>query len=222
MLYVVATPIGNLEDITLRALRILKEADLILVEDTRKTGLFLKRLNIPKKTLLSFYEHNEAERTPRIIEYLKQGRNIALVTSSGTPLISDPGFKLVKKCIEEGMPFTCLPGASSVISALVLSGSPPDSFLFLGFLPRKRGKRTKKLQELKDLAFTIIFFESPHRLVKTLIEVRRVLGERNCCVCREITKLYEETIRGGLSEVINNISGRKIKGESTVVLEGRG
>jgi len=222
MLYVVATPIGNLEDITLRALRILKEADLILVEDTRKTGLFLKRLNIPKKTLLSFYEHNEAERTPRIIEYLKQGRNIALVTSSGTPLISDPGFKLVKKCIEEGMPFTCLPGASSVISALVLSGSPPDSFLFLGFLPRKRGKRTKKLQELKDLAFTIIFFESPHRLVKTLIEVRRVLGERNCCVCREITKLYEETIRGDLSEVINNISGRKIKGESTVVLEGRG
>lgn len=220
MLYIVATPIGNLEDITLRALRILKEADLILVEDTRKTGLFLKRLNIPKKALLSFYEHNETERMPRIIEYLKQGKNIALVTSSGTPLISDPGFKLVKKCIEERIPFTCIPGASSVINALVLSGAPTDSFLFLGFLPKKEGRRRKRIQEVENLAHTLVFFESPQRLRRTLAELRQVLGERNCCVCREITKFYEETIRGGLSEIIDNISERNIKGECTIVLEG--
>ena len=221
MLYIVATPIGNLEDITIRALKILKEADLILTEDTRKTGLLLKHYNIPKKPLLSLYEHNEDKRTPQVLDNLKAGKLVALVTSAGTPLISDPGFKLVKKCIEEKLSLTSLPGASSVVNSLVLSGMPPDNFLFLGFLPRKAGKRLRKIQALKGTTYTTIFFESVQRLARTLGQLRQTLGERQCCVCRETTKYYEEIIRGSLSEIIDKISGRKLKGECTVVLKGQ-
>ena len=221
MLYIVATPIGNLEDITLRALKALKEADLILTEDTRKAGFLLKHYDISKKPFLSFYEHNEDKRIPQVLEQLKQNKTVVLITSAGTPLISDPGFKLVRECIEENIPFTSIPGASSVINSLVLSGMPSDNFLFLGFLPRKHGKRLKKIQNLKGYNFTTIFFESAQRLPRTLLEFRQTLGERQCCVCRETTKYYEEIIRGSLSQVIRHVSGRKLKGECTIVLKGQ-
>lgn len=220
MLYIVATPIGNLEDITQRALKVLSSADSILVEDTKKAGLLLKYFNIPKKTLVSYYEHNEERRIPEVIKYLKRDKNVALLSRAGTPLISDPGFKLIRKCIEEKIPFTSVPAASSVINALILSGLPVESFLFLGFLPRKKGKRRKKIEEIKNFPYTIILFESPYRVVKALIELKEILGERKCCVCREMTKLHEQIIRGNLSEVIKRLSGKTIKGECTVVLEG--
>ena len=220
MLYIVATPIGNLEDITLRALKVLRGADFILVEDTRKAGLFVKALNLPKKHFLSFYEHNEDQRIPQIISYLKQGKEIVLLSGAGTPLVSDPGFKLIQCCIKEDIAFTSVPGASSVVNALVLSGCASDCFLFLGFLPRKKGKRLKKIASLKSFKCSLIIFESPFRIVKTLEELERVLGNRRCALCREMTKVYEEVVRGTLSEAKEALSKRKIKGECTLVLEG--
>ncbi|MBN2120242.1 MAG: 16S rRNA (cytidine(1402)-2'-O)-methyltransferase [Candidatus Omnitrophica bacterium] len=219
MLYIVATPIGNLEDITLRALRVLREADYILVEDTRRAGLFMKHFNLQGKRLVSFYEHNEEEKIPRVIEYLKQAKVVALLSGSGMPLVSDPGFRLVKECIEQKLPFTCVPGASSLVNALVLSGCACDSFMFLGFLPKKKGKRLKKIEDVKNLGRTTIIFESPYRLTKTLLELKQALGDKYCCVCREMTKVYEEAIRGRLSEVIDKLSGKKIRGECTLVLQ---
>ena len=221
MLYIVATPIGNLKDMTLRAVEVLGQADLILVEDTRKAGNFLKSLNIPKKTILSFYEHNEEKRIPQIISRLKEDENVVLLSGAGTPLISDPGFRLTKRCVEEGLKFTSLPGPCAAVNALALAGCPSDSFIFLGFLPKKQGKRMKKLERLKGFASTAILFESPYRLLKTLKDLEDVLGDKPCAVCREMTKVYEEVIRGSLSEVIAGLSGRKIKGECTIVVQAK-
>ncbi|RKY35800.1 MAG: 16S rRNA (cytidine(1402)-2'-O)-methyltransferase [Candidatus Duberdicusella sinuisediminis] len=220
MLYIIATPIGNLKDISLRALEVLTKADLILTEDTRRGGLFLKGLNLPKKPFLSFYEHNEIKRIPQIIRLLKQGKEVVLLSQAGSPLISDPGLKLVRKCIEEGVPFTSLPGPSAVINAVILSGLASDSFLFLGFLPRKKGKRIRKIRELKKFPYTLVIFESPQRIEEALKELRAILGERRVCICREMTKIYEEVLRGDISQLINSLSKRKIKGECTLVIEG--
>jgi len=220
MLYIVATPIGNLKDTSLRALEVLAKADLILTEDTRRGGLFLKGLNLPKKPFLSFYEHNETKRIPQIIRLLKQGKEIVLLSQAGSPLISDPGFKLVRKCIEEGIFFTSLPGPSAVINAVVLSGLASDSFLFLGFLPRRKGKRIRKIKELENFPYTLVIFESPQRIEDTLKELRAILGERRACICREMTKIYEEVLRGNISQLIDSISKRKIRGECTLVIEG--
>ena len=221
MLSIVATPIGNLKDITVRALEVLEKADLILVEDTRTAGNFLKSLKIPKKSILSFYEHNEDERIPQIIAQLKEGREIVLLSGAGTPLISDPGFRLARACVKEGLRFTSLPGPSAALNALVLAGFPSDSFLFLGFLPKRKSKRDKKLENVKGLASTLILFESPYRLVKTLKDLKQALGDKPCAICREMTKVYEEVIRGSLSRVIEALSDRKIKGECTIVVEAK-
>lgn len=221
MLYLLATPLGNLEDVSLRALKILKEADLILAEDTRKAGLLLKNLNLPKKNFLSFYEYNEERRIPQVVKILKEEKKVVLLSRAGTPLVSDPGFKLVKKCIEENLSFTSIPGPSAPINALVLSGLPSDNFLFLGFLPRKKGKRLKKISQIKDLPYTLILFESPQRILKTLKELKEILGERKVCLCREMTKVYEETLRGDLTTLINILSKRSLRGEITLVLEGK-
>ncbi len=220
MLYILATPLGNVEDISLRALRVLKEADLILAEDTRKAGLLLKHFHIPKKKLLSFYEHNEEKRIPSVLRVLRKDKKIVLISRAGTPLISDPGFKLIKKCIEEEISFTAVPGPSALINALVLSGLSLDNFLFLGFLPRRKGKRIKKIKEIKSLPYTLILFEAPHRLLDTLKELREILGERRICVCREMTKIYEGVLRGDISQLIQDLSGRSLRGEYTLVLQG--
>jgi len=220
MLYLVSLPIGNLEDITLRARRVLKEAGLVLAEDTRKTGLLLQRLEIGKKKLLSFYEQNESQRIPYVIKLLKKGVSVALVSSAGTPLISDPGFKLVRKCREEGIEVTSCPGPSAVINALVLSGLPPERFLFLGFLPRRK-KRQRVIREAINLPYTLIVFESPHRLRKTLKDFISLAGERrNCAVVREMTKLHEQVLRGSLSEVVESLGSISLKGEVVILLEG--
>ena len=221
MLYIVPTPIGNLEDITLRALRIIKEADYILTEDTRKTGLLLKHFEVPKKSLISFYEHNEAGRIPQVISLLQEEKNVALLSRAGTPLVSDPGYRLVQECIRLGLELTSLPGPTAVTVALTLSGLPTDSFIFLGFLPRKQGKRAQRIQRAQDMSSTVIFFESPQRLIKTLNQVKGIIGERKVCVCREVSKIHEEVLRGELSAVIEALSQRTIKGECTVVLAGK-
>ncbi len=221
MLYIVSTPIGNLGDISLRALEVLGQADLILTEDTRKTGLLLKKFGIEHKSLLSFFEHNEETRIPQIIKKFQKGKKIVLTSSAGVPLVSDPGFKLVRACIEQKIPFTCLPGPSSVINALVLSGLSTHNFLFLGFLPRKKGKRITKLEELKELSATIILFENPQRIKKILLEIKEVLGNRRISIVREMTKKFEEVIRGNVLEVEKTLSDRKLKGECTLVIQGK-
>jgi 16S rRNA (cytidine1402-2'-O)-methyltransferase len=221
MLYIVAGPIGNLGDITLRALEVLRGAEVVLVEDTRKAGTFFKSLNIPKKNLLSFYEHNEDKRIPQIISYLKDNKTVVLLSGAGTPLVSDPGFRLLRRCREEKIEFTSLPGPCAAINALVLSGCASDSFLFLGFLPKKKGKRIKRIESIKNLSSSIILFESPYRLTKTLKDLEQILGNRRCALCREMTKIYEETLRGRILEVIEEISPRKIKGECCLVIEGK-
>lgn len=221
MLYIIATPIGNLEDVTLRALRHLREADCILAEDTRRARILLKRYGIFAKKLLSFYEHNEERRLPQIISLLKEGKTVALISNSGVPLISDPGYKLVKKCIEEEIPFTSLPGPSSLINALVLSGISPVRFLFLGFLPRRQGRLKRELDFIKNLPFTLVIFESCQRIKKTLLILEETLGDRRASLLREMTKFYEEVIRGCLSQIRESLGEKKIKGELVLVVEGK-
>ncbi len=222
MLYITATPIGNMGDITFRAKEALEKSDFVLAEDTRKAGSFLKRLGISSKQIVSFYEHNEERKIPHIISRLKKGEAAALISSAGTPLVSDPGFKLVRECLNQGLEIASLPGASAVINALVLSGLPTDSFVFLGFLPRKKAKRIKKIQQVKSLNSTLIIFESPYRLKKTLSELSGYLGNRRASIHREMTKLYEESLRGAFSSLIKKISQREIKGECVLVIEGSG
>ena len=218
-LYLVPTPIGNLEDITLRALRILKEVDLILAEDTRKTHNLLKHYKIEKK-VISHHQHNEHKTSESIVQRLKGGEIIALVTDAGTPAISDPGFYLVRSCLRENIEIECLPGATAFVPALVNSGLPADHFVFEGFLPVKKGRQTK-LNELKDQKYTMVFYESPHRLLKTLEQFAEYLGEeRKVSVARELTKIYEENVRGTLTEVINYFKEKTIKGEIVIILEG--
>ena len=218
MLYIVANPIGNLEDITIRASRILEEADLILAEDTRKTGLLLQRLNIKKK-LVSFYEHNEIRKIPLIIEELKKGRNIALVSSAGTPTISDPGYKLIKACREEGVPVTSLPGPNSIINCLALSSIPHDKFVFLGYMPRKRSAQKKLLERIREWDITLVFFESPYRILKSLKVIKEVLGEVQVIVAREMTKKFEEVLEVGVDEAIDHFSKKEPKGEFVIVID---
>ena len=195
-LYLVSTPIGNMEDITLRAIRILGKVDNIACEDTRKTGLLLERLKIsPKPKLISYYEENEIMRIPQIIDLLKKGQDIALVSNAGTPTISDPGYKLVHECLGQLIKVEAIPGPSAVLAALVSSGLPTDKFLFLGYLPKKPGKREKIWQLAKTAGVTTIIFESPHRLLKTLKEIQTVFSDIEIVVCRELTKVYEEICR---------------------------
>jgi len=216
-LYLVPTPIGNLEDITLRAIRTLKECDLILAEDTRKTGILLKHLNISNK-LQAHHQFNEHKSFSGIIDKLKSGINIAMVTDAGTPGISDPGFLLTRECIKENIPIECLPGATALIPALVLSGLPSEKFVFEGFLPHKKGRKTR-LESLKNNSLTMIFYESPHRLLKTLEQFNETFGsERQISVSREISKLHEETIRGTITEIISHFNDQTIKGEFVIVV----
>ena len=220
-LYLVPTPIGNLEDISFRAIRILKEADLILAEDTRKTGILLKHYQINNK-LRSHHQFNEHKATAATIEQLLNETNIALVTDAGTPGISDPGFYLVRACIDAGIEVECLPGATAFVPALVQSGLSSDHFIFEGFLPVKKGRKTK-LSQLAQQTYTMIFYESPHRLVKTLEQFIEVFGpDRKVSVSREITKLYEENVRGTLEKVHFHFKNKTVKGEIVIILEGKG
>jgi 16S rRNA (cytidine1402-2'-O)-methyltransferase len=219
-LILIPTPIGNLEDITLRAIRMLNEVDSILAEDTRKTGNLLKHLGIEKK-LHSHHKFNEHKSVERITDLLLSGGDIALVTDAGTPGISDPGFLLVRACIEKEIEVETLPGATAFVPALVNSGLPCDRFLFEGFLPPKKGRQTK-LKELAEQKYTIVLYESPHRLVKTLTQLSEYLGEeRLAAVSRELSKLYEENARGTLSELITHFSAKTIKGEIVIVVAGK-
>jgi 16S rRNA (cytidine1402-2'-O)-methyltransferase len=219
-LYIVSTPIGNLEDITLRALRILKEVDLIAAEDTRHTGLLLKHFGI-QKPLTSYFEGNELKKGEFILSRLKQGDRIALVSDAGTPGISDPGFRLVQLAIENQIPIVPIPGPSAVIAALSVSGLPTDAFLFKGFLPHKSKTRRDLLKQLEETKETLIFYESPHRLTETLKDILEILGDREIVLTRELTKIYEEILRGKVSEIQNQIKERKIKGEITLIISGK-
>ena len=219
-LVLVPTPIGNLEDITLRALNVLKEADLILAEDTRTTSNLLRHFSIDKK-MIAYHQHNEHQATKKIIEMLEAGQAIAMVSDAGTPGISDAGFLLVRSCIEKNIPVECLPGATAFVPGLILSGLPSDKFCFEGFLPVKKGRATR-LNELKEETRTMIFYESPHRLVKTLEQFCEVFGaERKASVSRELTKIYEETIRGSLQELFQHFNSKAVKGEIVIVVGGK-
>jgi 16S rRNA (cytidine1402-2'-O)-methyltransferase len=218
-LYLVATPIGNLEDITLRALRILKEADLIACEDTRHTARLLTRYDIatPRE---SYHQFNEESRTPRLLQMLREGKNIALVSDAGTPLVSDPGYELVSACRKEGITVTPLPGPSAAIAALAASGFPSDSFFFAGFLPARGAPRKRRLEELARIPSTLIFYEAPHRLLNSLEDMLAVLGTRRACIARELTKIYEEFLQGTLAELLGLLQARpKIQGEITLIVE---
>ncbi len=219
-LYLVPTPIGNLEDITFRAVRILNEVDLILAEDTRTTGFLLKHYEI-KTPMKSHHQFNEHKTVSEIAGRLLSGENIALVTDAGTPGISDPGFLLVRECIKNNIETECLPGATAFVPALVNSGLSCDRFLFEGFLPHKKGRKTK-LENLKEQTHTMVFYESPFRLVKTLEQFAEYFGEdRKASVSREMTKIYEETVRGTLQELIAHFKEKKPKGEIVIVVEGK-
>jgi 16S rRNA (cytidine1402-2'-O)-methyltransferase len=219
-LYIVPTPIGNLEDITLRAIRVLKESDLILAEDTRTSAVLLKHYEIPTR-LASHHKFNEHNTVEKIASRILAGENIALISDAGTPSISDPGYLLTKTCLELGVEVECLPGATAFVPALVNSGFPSDKFCFEGFLPQKKG-RQKRLKELLNESRTMIFYESPFRLVKTLEQFAGIFGpERRVSVSRELSKIYEENVRGTIAEVLVHFSSKTVKGEIVIVLEGR-
>ena len=220
-LFIVPTPIGNLDDITIRAVKVLQNADIILAEDTRTSGFLLKHLGIEKK-LFSHHKFNEHKTVEMIAERIHGGENIALVSDAGTPGISDPGFLLVRTCLDAGIDVETLPGATAFVPALVNSGLPCDRFCFEGFLPQKKGRQTR-LFELAAEERTMIFYESPYRLVKTLLQFGEFMGpERNVSVSREISKMYEETVRGTLSEVAAHFQVKEPKGEIVIVLAGAG
>lgn len=219
-LYIVSTPIGNREDITLRALRILKEADLIAAEDTRHTGLLLRHFGI-QTPLTSYFEGNESRKKEFILSKLRQGERVALVSDAGTPGISDPGFRLIQTAAENRIAVVPVPGPSAVIAALSVSGLPTDAFLFKGFLPHKSKKRKDWLKQLEGVRETLIFYESPHRLSETLNDIFEILGDREMVLTRELTKIYEEVLRGRVSEIQTQIGERKLKGEITLVISGK-
>ena len=219
ILYIVPTPVGNMEDMTFRAVRILKEVDLVLAEDTRTSGILLKHYEI-KNALMSHHKFNEHGTSAGIVNRLLAGENIALISDAGTPGISDPGFFLVREAVRAGVEVQCLPGATAFVPALVSSGLPCDRFAFEGFLPQKKGRQTK-LQSLQDEERTLIFYESPYRLVKTLQQFAEVFGgDRQVSVCREISKVHEESVRGSLDEVIAHFKEQEPKGEIMIVLAG--
>ena len=219
-LFLVPTPIGNLEDITFRSIRILNEVDLILAEDTRTSGKLLKHFDI-KPPMQSFHMHNEHKVLDKMIDKLKMGIKIALISDAGTPGISDPGFLLVRACVEEGIDTECLPGATALIPALVQSGFPTDRFVFEGFLPPKKGRQTR-LKQWSEETRTIVFYESPHKIVKTLSQLQEFVGaDRRLSVSRELSKKFEETLRGTVNELILHFSKKAPKGEFVIVLEGK-
>jgi len=218
-LYLIPTPIGNLEDMTFRAVRILREVDLVLAEDTRKTGFLLKHYEI-KQSIFAHHKFNEHKSIESLLVRLKRGETMALVTDAGTPAISDPGFLLVRACVENDVEVECLPGATAFVPALVDSGLPNDKFCFEGFLPQKKG-RQKRLKEIALESRTMVFYESPYRLLKTLVQFTEHFGnDRKVSVSRELTKIHEETIRGTLTEVYNYYKNRNIKGEIVIVVDG--
>jgi 16S rRNA (cytidine1402-2'-O)-methyltransferase len=219
-LYIVSTPIGNREDITLRALRILKEADLIAAEDTRHTGLLLRHFGI-QTPLTSYFEGNELRKKEFILSKLKQGHSIALVSDAGTPGISDPGFRLIQTAIENQISIIPIPGPSALIAALSVSGLPTDAFLFKGFLPHKSKKRKDLLKQLEEARETLVLYESPHRISETLNDIFETLGDREMVLARELTKVYEEVLRGKVSEIKKQIGARNLKGEITLVISGK-
>jgi 16S rRNA (cytidine1402-2'-O)-methyltransferase len=221
MLYIVATPIGNLGDITLRALEVLKAVDLVAAEDTRHSGMLLKHYKIDKP-LISYHEHNEAMRTAQLVERLGAGENIALITDAGTPGLSDPGARLIRECVKRELPFTIIPGASSILTALVGSGFSTDKFFFGGFLPNKSGGRERELRAAAARDETTIFFESPYRLAKTLKACIDVLPDRQLCVARELTKKFEEFRRGTAAELLAHYEAKPPKGEIVLMISGRG
>jgi 16S rRNA (cytidine1402-2'-O)-methyltransferase len=219
-LYIVPTPIGNLEDMTFRAIRILKEVDLILAEDTRTSGKLLKHFEIGTH-MHSHHMHNEHKTIENIIARLQSGENIALISDAGTPAISDPGFLLTRACVEHGITVECLPGATAFVPALVNSGLPNDKFVFEGFLPDKKGKQTRYLA-LAEETRTMILYVSPHKLLKTLVEFKTYFGEdRLICVSRELSKLHEENIRGSVKEVLTHFENKPPKGEIVVIIAGK-
>lgn len=219
VLYIVATPIGNLEDITLRAVRTLKETDLIACEDTRTTSVLLNHFGI-RKPLISYFEHNELRRIPELIEKLKSGLSVAVVSDAGTPTISDPAFKLVRAAREAGLTVTGIPGPNAAVIALSVSGLPTDRFVFEGFLPLKKGRRTRWLS-LSEENRTIILYESPHRLLKTLREAGTYLGPRPIAIARELTKKFEEILRGTPDELIRHFTNKPPKGEFVILIAGK-
>nr|WP_242703757.1 16S rRNA (cytidine(1402)-2'-O)-methyltransferase [Enterococcus sp. 669A] len=218
-MYLVPTPIGNLDDMTFRAVKTLQAADLIASEDTRNTQKLLNHfeINVPQK---SFHEHNYRERIPELIRLLKEGQMIAQVSDAGMPSISDPGQELVAACIAENIPVVSLPGATAGMTALIASGLSPQPFYFYGFLQRKKSQQKKELEQLKNQTATMIFYESPHRVKETLKNVEQVLGARQVVICRELTKLYEEYIRGDVQEVIDYVSEHPLKGECCLLISG--
>jgi len=217
ILYIVATPIGNLEDITLRAIRILKQVDLIAAEDTRHTLKLLNHLEISKQ-LISYHRHNEEIRTDYLIKELKNGKNIALVSDAGTPGICDPGNEVIKKCIEENINIVPIPGPCAMINGLIASGINTDEFTFLGFLPLNKKNRKIKLEEIKNSNKTIIVYEAPHKINKTLNDLKEILNQRKIVIARELTKIHEEYIRGTIDEIIKK--SEDIKGEMIIIIEG--
>jgi 16S rRNA (cytidine1402-2'-O)-methyltransferase len=221
MLYVVSTPIGNLGDITLRALDVLKSVDLIAAEDTRHSGMLLKHFEI-KKPLLSYHEHNEAMRAGQLVERLAAGEDVALITDAGTPALSDPGTRLIRECIKRGLPFMIIPGPSSILAALVGSGFSTEKFCFRGFLPIKSGRRERELLAAVNREETTIFFESPYRLTKTLAACVEIMPDRHLCVARELTKKFEEFHRGTAAELFAHYETHRPKGEIVVIVAGRG
>jgi len=219
MLYLIGSPIGNLSDITLRALDTLKEVEIIAAEDTRRSSILLKRFEI-SKPLVSFHEHNEARRTAELIERMRGGERVALLTDAGMPSISDPGYRIVRACIEHGIPIEVIPGASAVLTALVGSGLETDRFYFGGFLPVKSGQREKELNAALAREVTSIYFESPHRIVRSLEAIRNADATRGVCVARELTKQFEEYRRGEVAEVLSYYEAHPPKGEITLLISG--
>lgn len=217
MLYVVATPIGNLGDITVRALEVLKSVDVVAAEDTRHSGMLLKHFEI-KKPLLSYHEHNEAMRTAQLVERLAADENVALITDAGTPALSDPGARLIRACIERGLPLTIIPGPSSILAALVGSGFSTERFYFGGFLPVKSGQRERELRATAERGETTIFFESPYRLTKTLAACTGIIPDRQLCVARELTKKFEEFRHGIASKLLAHYEAHPPKGEIVLVI----
>lgn len=219
-LYVVPTPVGNMEDMTFRAIRVLKEADLILAEDTRTSGILLKHYEI-KNAMQSHHKFNEHQTVDGIVNRLKAGQTVALISDAGTPGISDPGFLIVRECVRNGIEVQCLPGATAFVPALVASGLPDERFCFEGFLPQKKGRMTR-LNALAEETRTMIFYESPYRLLKTLTQFMEVFGaERQVSVCREISKVHEESVRGSLQEVVTHFAEVEPRGEIVIVLAGK-
>jgi 16S rRNA (cytidine1402-2'-O)-methyltransferase len=216
-LYIVGTPIGNLEDITLRALRILKEVDLIACEDTRHTQKLLSHYNM-SKALVSYHEHNEMTRSPELLIQLEQGAKIALVSDAGMPLVSDPGYRLVTLCVRHRIPVVPVPGPSAMLAALAAAGLPNEEFLFVGFLPQRSGERRRMLEHLRIEERTMIFYEAPHRVADSIADAQEILGDRPACIAREVTKLHEEFLRGKLSQLTESLAERPARGEITLIV----